>query len=123
MNVMFVFSHSSFNLYSLCDKLPHTVVIPYCSGTEFNFVCVFSLRGLRFLQRSRFKLWPAWLWHSVVIRISNILEESVATACIPYLKIQQQVLQSISNNLSDCTMLLPREPQLHVPGNLHFFHT
>lgn len=117
---MFVFSHSSFNLYSLCNKLPHTVIIPYCSATESNFVCVFSLRVLRFLQWSRFRLWPAWLWHSVVIGISNILEESVATSCVPYLKIQQQVLQSVGNNLSGCTVLLPRGPQLHVPGNLHF---
>jgi len=65
---------------------------------------------LRFLQRSRFRLWLAWLWHSVVIGISNILEGSVATACIPYMKIQQQVLQSVGNNLSDCTVLLPRGP-------------
>jgi len=116
MNVMFVFSHSSFNLYSLCNKLPHTVIIPNCSAAESNFVCVFGLWGLRFLQRSRFRL-----WHGVVIGISNIVEESLATAFIPHLKIQQQVLQSIGNNLSDCTLLLPRRPQLHGPGNLHFF--
>jgi hypothetical protein len=124
MNVMFLFSHSSFNLYSLCNKLPHTVIVPYRSASESSFVCVFSVRGLKFLQQSGFRLWPAWLWHSVVIGISNILEESVATACITYLKIQQQVLQSVSNNLSGCIVLLPRGPQLHVPGKLRFFfHT
>jgi hypothetical protein len=78
-------------------------------------MCLQSAR-FEILQRSRF-----WLWYSVVVGITNISEESVATAGIPYLKIQQKVLQIIGNNLHECTMLLPRGPQVHFLGNLHFF--